>query len=176
MFLGLPNNRSSSGGAVVGFAVATYADHKDDGKVFNGSVGWETYVCATLVGTVVGMAAGAGAYYAAPAIGKFLASSISVGGSVGGGALATSTISITGTQVLSIFGCAGIIMMMASHSRPNNNVIQNKQFNAAAREAGVNPKNPAIRDILREIHEYIRKNKLNLGWNELVELIRSWFS
>ena len=67
-------------------------------------------------------------------------------------------------------------MMMASHNRPNNIVIQNKQFNVAAREAGVNPKNPAIRDILREIHEYIRKNKLNLGWNELVELIRSWFS
>ena len=33
-------------------------------------------------------------------------------------------------------------MMMASHNRPNNIVIQNKQFNAAAREAGVNPKNP----------------------------------
>ena len=73
MFLGLPNNRSSSGGTVVGFAVATYADHKDDGKVFNGSVGWETYVGATLLGTALGRAAGAGVYYAAPAIGQFLA-------------------------------------------------------------------------------------------------------
>ena len=60
-------------GAVVGFAAATYADHKDDGKVFNGSVGWETYVGATLLGTALGRAAGAGVYYAAPAIGQFLA-------------------------------------------------------------------------------------------------------
>ena len=70
MFLGLPNNRSSSGGAVVGFAVATYADHKDDGKVFNGSVGWETYVGAKLLRTELGRAAGDGAHYAEPAIGQ----------------------------------------------------------------------------------------------------------
>ena len=36
------------------------------------------------------------------------------------------------------------------------------------------PKDPRIRDVLNQIHQYIRKNKLNLGWKELLELIKEW--
>lgn len=51
--------------------------------------------------------------------------------------------------------------MFALNNRPGNNRVQNKQFEQAARSAGYNPKDPRVRDILNEIHQYIRKNKLN---------------
>ena len=47
--------------------------------------------------------------------------------------------------------------MFASSNRPGNNRVQNKQFEQAARSARYNPKDPKVRDILNEIHQYIRK-------------------
>ena len=66
------------------------------------------------------------------------------------------------------------LLMFASNERPGNNVVQNKQFNRAAREAGLNPKDPNVKDFLKEIHRYIRSKKLNLGYEDLVKLIKSW--
>lgn len=80
------------------------------------------------------------------------------------------TIAMTG---ISAFG-ASCIMMFASNNRPGNNRVQNKQFEQAVRSAGYNPKDPIVRDALNEIHQYIRKNKLNLGWKKLLELIKEW--
>ncbi len=68
----------------------------------------------------------------------------------------------------------GTTYMSASNNRPGNNRVQNKQFEQAVRFAGYNPKNPIVRDALNEIHQYIRKNKLNLGWKKLLELIKEW--
>ena len=39
IILGLIGN-----GALAGFGVVAYADYKDDGKIFNGSVGYKTYI------------------------------------------------------------------------------------------------------------------------------------
>ena len=102
-----------------------------------------------------------------------------VGWGAAGGGIAISaigelalvgTIAITG---ISAFG-ASCIMMFASNNRPGNNRVQNKQFEQAVKSAGYNPKDPIVRDALNEIHQYIRKNKLNLGWKKLLELIKEW--
>ena len=85
------------------------------------------------------------------------------------------TLTVSGAQILLATGLLGAATyMFASSNRPGNNRVQNKQFEQAARSAGYNPKDPKVRDILNEIHQYIRKNKLNLGWKELLELIKEW--
>ena len=63
---------------------------------------------------------------------------------------------------------------VTSNNRPKNNVVQNKQYEDAARKAGLNPKDPDVKDLLREVHQYIRRNKLNLGWKDLVDLIKDF--
>ena len=50
---------------------------------------------------------------------------------------------------------------------------EESQFNAV-KQAGYNLKDSKVRDKLNELHKYIRKNKLNLGWEELLELINEW--
>ena len=167
-------------GAVVGFAAATYADHKDDGKVFNGSVVWETYVGATLLGTLLGLAAGAGAYYAAPVIGQFLASSISVGGSVmaeSGVAAVGSGITITGAQILSAVGAIslfGLCVMMSKH----NPVMKNKPpvswtTNQEGIDAMIKCNNDSLKAtklLLREKYGYLPKN----GAHTEFSAIKKW--
>ena len=83
-------------------------------------------------------------------------------------ATGTMNLTVTGAQILGVAGLLGATYMFASNNRPGNNRVQNKQFEQAARSAGYNPKDPRVRDILNEIHQYIRKNKLNLGWKELL--------
>ena len=84
------------------------------------------------------------------------------------------TLTASGAEILGAAGLIGATYMFASNNRPGNNRVQNKQFEQAARSAGYNPKDPRVKDILNEIHQYIRKNKLNLGWKELLELIKEW--
>ena len=84
------------------------------------------------------------------------------GGAVGGGI--AGELALVGTIEMTGISAFGTTYMFASNNRPGNNRVQNKQFEQAVRSAGYNPKNPIVRDALNEIHQYIRKNKLNLGW------------
>ena len=157
-------------GAVAGFGATVYADYKDDGAVFNGSVSAGAYVGNTLVGGAIGGIIG-GTIGALPTIASGMGSAFAP--TVSGGAIA-----LTGEQAL--LGAVGMIalgnIVFSSNGRPGNNRVQNKQYEDAARAAGFNPKNPSVRDALREIHNYIRKEKLNLGWKQLVELIKDWLN
>ncbi len=66
--------------------------------------------------------------------------------------------------------------MFASNNRPRNNRVQNRQVRNAIRKSGYDPNDPKIKDIVNDIEKYIRKNKLSLGWKDLLELIREWLS
>ena len=92
-----------------------------------------------------------------------------------GGALMMvgATITIPAGAAIATAAGAGLLMF-ASQNRPGNNRTQNKQFNDAARKAGFDPNNPSDKDILREIHDYIRKSKENFGWKQLLELMKNW--
>ncbi len=115
-----------------------------------------------LVGVGVATIATGGASFLG---GTILAPALTSGGSVAvGGAIA----------VAGILGITAIGLTFASQNRPNNNGVQNKQFKQAAKKVGIDPKNPQNKDLLKEIHSYIRKNKLNLGWEELLELMRNF--
>ena len=160
-------------GAAIGLGVATYIDYRDDGRIFNGSIKWYNYLGAIALGGAIGAGLGtfAGTSFSAsiPTFGL-----VNTGGALMLGATGTTTLTITGSQVLGAAGLLGATYMFASNNRPGNNRVQNKQFEQAAKSAGYNPKDPRVRDALNEVHQYIRKNKLNLGWKELLELIKEW--
>ena len=96
------------------------------------------------------------------------------------GIIGVTTIYVTGSQVVagSAIIVGGLLIedvfAYSSNNRPGNNQAQNKQFKDAVRSAGYNPNDPNIRDALREIQNYIRANKLNLGWKDLLKLISEW--
>lgn len=126
------------------------------------------FVISTLIiGAIVGAGLGAftGMSFSAslPTFGW-----MNAGGSLMFGVTGTTTLTITGAQILGAAGLICATYMFASNNRPGNNRVQNKQIEQATRSAGYNPKDPRVRDILNEIHQYIRKNKLNLGWRELL--------
>ena len=137
-----------------------------------------TLIIGAIIGaTVLGGAIGAGLVAFA---GMSFSTSLptfewmNAGGSLMFGVTGTTTLTITGAQILGAAGLICATYMFASNNRPGNNRVQNKQIEQATRSAGYNPKDPRVRDILNEIHQYIRKNKLNLGWRELLELIKEW--
>ena len=93
-------------GAIAGFGATVYADYKDDGAVFNGSVSAGAYVGNTLVGGAIGGIIG-GTIGALPTIASGLGSAFAPMGSfatVSGGAIA-----ITGEQAL--LGSLGLIAL-----------------------------------------------------------------
>ena len=155
-------------------------DYRDDGQVFNGSIAWYDYLGATLVGGAVGAAIGAGLGYCLSSISSFAGSSFSFGGSLAqltsGSVTVIPGVTVTGAEIIVTTGvlALGGVMFFASNNRPGNNRAQNKQYEDAARRAGYDPKKPEVRDALQQIHQYIRKNHLNLGWKALVELIKEW--
>lgn len=113
--------------------------------------------------------------YAAPAIGSFLGSTFTLGYVVtSSGALVAIT--VTGAQIAAVGVAAaiGLGILFASTERPGNNRKQNKQFLDAARAGGYDIKDPNILDVLQDVHQYIRRNKLNLGFKQLVELIKEF--
>lgn len=136
---------------------------------------------AILIGLIIGAIVGAGL---GAGIGAFAGMSFSFSiptfglvntrGALAFGVTGKIGLFVTGAQILGAAGLIGATYMFASTNRPGNNRAQNKQFENAARAAGHNPKDPRIRDVLNQIHQYIRKNKLNLGWKELLELIKEW--
>lgn len=82
----------------------------------------------------------------------------------------------TGYNIQTWIGLAslGSICLLASNNRPRNNRAQNKQFEQAAKSSGYDVKDPKVKDELNKVHQYIRKHKLNLGWKELLRLIKEW--
>ena len=160
-------------GAGIGFGGTVVADYVDDGKIFNGSINVGGYIANTLIGGLIGgFAGGIGAStftFTYPTLG-LATTSLGTTSIVVGSATAT----ISGASVLAGVGLLGGLILFASHNRPGNNRVQNKQFKDAVKQAGYNLKDSKVRDKLNELHKYIRKNKLNLGWEELLELINEW--
>lgn len=163
---------------------AAYIDYQDDGQIFNGSVAWYDYLGAAVLGGVIGGLIG---YSVAPMLVGLLTSTGVISGSLAfagglgsiGGTIAISAIgeiALVVTVVATGASAFGVTVMFASDYRPGNNKVQNKQFEKAAKSAGYDPKDPEVKDMLKEIHQYIRKNNLNLGWKELVKLIKEWFN
>ena len=116
----------------------------------------------------MGGAVGTFAGWVAPAVGSFFGTSFTLGQF----ALAsgeTVTLSITGGQAVA--GLVGLNILFASTNRPGNNKKQNAQVRDAVRELGYNPNDPRIKDIINEVVMYIRKNRLNLGYKGLLELL-----
>ena len=98
-------------GAVTGFGITMYADYKDDGEVFNGSVNAAEYVGNTLIGGTIGGLTGAAASYITPAIGSFLSSSYILGSvAVGGECVA---IAVSGAQIIGAAAVAGAAITLA---------------------------------------------------------------
>ncbi|MCR5514659.1 MAG: RHS repeat-associated core domain-containing protein [Bacilli bacterium] len=105
-------------GAGVGFGAAAYFDYTNDGELFNGDIQWYDYLGATLLGSVIGAAFGAGLAYFSTlsitiAIPSFLIHS--------GGATAALPLSITltGSDALLFLTGLGLIgagIMFSKHN------------------------------------------------------------
>ena len=153
---------------------AAYTDYQDDYDI-NGSIGWQRYLGYSIIGGAIGAGIGFTIGYFGPTISSYFGGALSsIGGSqslaiAGGGTSSAAMIGILGAML-----AVGALVLFASNHRPGNNQAQNKQFENAVRKAGYNPKDPTIRDELQKIHRYIRNKKLDLGWKELVELIKEW--
>ncbi len=160
-------------GAVIGFGGTMLADYADDGQIFNGSISAGGYIVNTLVGAAFGGVTGGFASSTFSfAIPTFSLAQTSIGTTAL--VVSASTVTIDGA-VVAAAGVLGLgFALFASNNRPHNNRVQNKQFHDAARKAGYNPNDPKIKDELEQVHRYIRDNKLNLGWQKLVNLIKEW--
>ena len=103
-------------GATLAFGTVAYLDYKDDGHIFNGSIKWYDYLGATLLGGVIGAIAGvavggiAGMSFTAtiPTIGF-----VNAGGALSIGITGSVTLTVSGTQILTGVGLAGLSVMMA---------------------------------------------------------------
>ena len=114
-------------GALAGFSAVAYADYKDDGKIFNGSVGYKTYIFGTLLGGTIGGIIG---YFLAPLIavlltstctiidGKFALSGVS--GSVGGEIAISLSGELSLIGAISLTGILSGAIVMAAKWKPGS--------------------------------------------------------
>jgi RHS repeat-associated protein len=171
-------------GILAGLGYAAYTDATDDNAI-NGSIGWQGYVGYSLLGGAIGAGIGLGIGYTFPYLASFFGSSftltllapglVNMGGvlvAVGGVAIPVTGAQIAGGAIISVAGIG--ILLFASDHRPGNNKAQNSQLRAAVRATGNNPNDPHIKDKINKIETYIRRHKLDLGWKELLELVRSF--
>ena len=170
-------------GAVAGFGAVAYIDYSDDGQIFNGSVGWETYVGGTVLGGVIGGLIG---YFAAPSIAGLLASSGTIGdglafagagGAIGSG-IAISTLgelALAGTAVLTGTGTFGLTVMFVKGFGPRmgHNQHEKQMWNEAMRQLGINDKD-LISRLHTEIHKYPYADKLKVLLKILREILEKW--
>ena len=158
-------------GICFGLGVAAYTDYQDDNDI-NGSVGWQTYVGAAMLGGAIGF--GIGYYW--PIITSFLGSSFtftlpSFGALNMGGALAlagSTTVTVTGTQIV---GGAAValgagILMFAKGGKPSNK-HQNRQWKEAMRQLGIEKGN-----LWRRLHDEIHKYPYNDNLKDLLKTLR----
>ena len=162
-------------GACVGFGSAVYVDYQDDGQIFNGSVKWYNYLGASLLGGIIGAGIGAG-------LGAFAGLSFSAtlptyglinsGGALVVGITGTTTLTVTGTQILGAAGVLGSIYLFAKGGKPNNK-YQNQQWAEAMRQLGIE-KGDLWRRLHDEIHKYPYQEKLKDLLNILRSILRKW--
>ena len=146
-------------GALIGGTVAGVTAYNQ------GSRGWDLVgdiLTGVGIGALIGGAVGAVLGLSIPTFGSMLGGLAFAGGS--------SAISLSNIEIALI----GLAIVLSSFERPRNNQVQNKQYRDAARKAGFDIKDPDVLDELQNVHKYIRKNKLNLGFKELIELIKEF--
>ena len=146
-------------GAFIGGTVAGVTAYNQ------GSRGWDLVgdiLTGVGIGALIGGAVGAVLGLSIPTFGSMLGGLAFAGGS--------SAISLSNIEIALI----GLAIVLSSFERPRNNQVQNKQYRDAARKAGFDIKDPDVLDELQNVHKYIRKNKLNLGFKELIELIKEF--
>ena len=121
IILGLIGN-----GALAGFGVVAYADYKEDGKIFNGSVGYKTYIFGTLLGGTIGGIIG---YFLAPLIAVLLTSTCTIGGgfalsgisgSVGWGIAISLSGELSLIGAISLTGILSGAIVMAAKWKPGS--------------------------------------------------------
>ncbi len=127
-----------------------------------------------ILGGIIGFSAGSLLAMFIPEIVSFMGSSFSLFNFINSTGSLVS-VSVTGTQLVLavaavLIGTVGIVY--ASNERPKNNRTQNKQFSDAAKSLGYDVNDPDVLDDLKTVHKYIRNNRLNLGFKELIKLIK----
>ena len=168
-------------GATIGATVSGVTAYR------NGVRGWGLFA-AILTGAIVGGAVGAAAGAMVGLGAELISAGLSmIGGGMsggfalaGGGIMSGRTLAGAGAIGIGLIGALtgilggllGLNVLFASNERPKNNGIQNKQFKDAAREAGYDINDPFVLDELKAAHRYIRKNKLNFGYKNLVEFLK----
>ena len=109
-------------GAAIGFAATVYADYKDDGKIFNGSVSVRSYVNNTIVDGVVGGFIGWFATstftFNIPKLG-FATTNIGTTQLVAAGSI---TVSVSGVEILAGLGVIGLGILC--FGKPNSGRIR----------------------------------------------------
>jgi len=159
-------------GAAVGFGATAYADYKDDGEVFNGSISAESYAANSLVTGTIFALAGAFATktftFTLPNFGITMTSS---------GAATVSTaavVTVTGAQVLGLVGVLGAGYLFAKGGLPNNK-YQNQQWAEAMRQLGIKDK-----DLWQRLHKemgrhpYYTHDNLKKLISLLEEILKKW--
>ena len=124
-------------GATVGFGAVAYMDYQDDRMIFNGSIGWQAYLGATLLGGAIGSLLGG---YVLPAL-SHMSFSIPTGlkllTDTAGFThmVVTSALTITGGQVIAGAGTlaalGGLTYMFARIPRqgePNTSIKQGGSY------------------------------------------------
>jgi len=150
-------------GAAVGFGATAYADYKDDGEVFNGSISAESYAANSLVTGTIFALAGAFATktftFTLPNFGITMMSS---------GAATVSTaavVTVTGAQVLGLVGVLGAGYVLASDpyvemlkkgmSQRQKEMFQ-REIEAYKKSEGRGGNKNLAKEVLEEIAEWIR--------------------
>ena len=158
-------------GAIIGFGTATYIDYKDDGQIFNGSVAWYDYLGAVILGGALG--AGIGAFAGMsfstciPTFGW-----VNTGGALLLGVTGTTTLTVTGTEILGVVGLLGATYMFVKGGKPNNK-YQNQQWAEAMRQLGIE-KGDLWRRLHDEIHKHPYHDKLKDLLDTLKEILKKW--
>ena len=163
-------------GAVVAFGVTSYADYKDDGEVFNGSVTAGEYIGNTVIGGGIGALAGA-AVGAMPAISSAVgaaASASGVGFATAGGGAAVAAVSVE--QVLVGAGAIALISNVLFSSKKSK--ISGKEGSTEkpswVNQGMLDPSKSAIENATRLLNEKWGINKWHKGANTEFNKIVKW--
>ena len=97
-------------GAVIGFGATVYADYRDDGKVFNGSIGVGGYFANTFVGGVIGgFIGGFGTSTFTFAIPKLAFVKTTIGTTIP--VVGTASVAVSGVTILTGAAVAGSLIL-----------------------------------------------------------------
>jgi CRISPR-associated endonuclease Cas3-HD len=123
-------------GAAIGFGATAYVDYQDDGEIFNGSVKWYDYLGATVLGGAIGAGLGAfaGMSFSATLPTGFAMVQTSAG-TMAIVATGSTTLTLTGAQVLGVAGVLGATYMFyKEHTKNARESTKNKHQKGQARK------------------------------------------